>query len=254
MKTQTSFKLRVLLIFLAFVIVFSFTLFCFISFSNNGLAMKGVFEENFSNTASDNFPVVIIDAGHGGEDGGTIGANGSYEKHLNLEIAKKLDLMLRGAGIRTVMTRSEDILLYDRNENYEGRKKMLDHAQRLKISKSYENAIFVSIHMNSFPEAKYSGLQVYYSPNAEESKKLAERIQTMTKDALMKENTRKIKSSNGKIFLLDRMNIPSVLVECGFLSNPSECEKLCDESYQKELAAVISCAILEHLNEFHSRY
>ena len=191
---------------------------------------------------------IIIDAGHGGEDGGTIGVNGVYEKELNLKIAKKLDTLLKGAGIRTVMTRSEDILLYDRNEDYEGRKKMLDMAKRLKISQDYENAIFISIHMNSFPIAKYSGLQVYYSPNDPLSQELAEKIQTMTKDALMQENTRKIKASGGKIFLLDRMDIPSVLVECGFLSNPSECDKLCDEAYQNELAATICCAILEHID------
>lgn len=244
MKKSNSFRLRVLLIFFAFVIIFSFTVFCFICFAGKDIPER---ETSFEGATS-NAPIVIIDAGHGGEDGGTVGINGVYEKDLNLKIAKKLDTMLKSAGIRTVMTRTTDILLYDRNEDYEGRKKMLDMAKRLKISESYENAIFISIHMNSFPVSKYSGLQVYYSPNDPLSRELAERIQVMTKDALMQENTRKIKASNGKIFLLDRMNIPSVLIECGFLSNPAECDKLCDEAYQNELAATICCAILEHID------
>ena len=244
MKNEKSFRLRVLLIFLSFVIIFSFTVFCFISFASRNMRSAKTFDAEHSINA----PIVIIDAGHGGEDGGTVGVNGVCEKDLNLKIAKKLDIMLKSAGIRTVMTRTTDILLYNRNEDYEGRKKMLDMAERLKISQSYENAIFISIHMNAFPVAKYSGLQVYYSPNDPLSKKLAERIQVMTKYSLMQENTRKIKSSDGKIFLLDRMNIPSVLVECGFLSNPAECERLCDEAYQNELAAVICCAIFEHID------
>ncbi len=254
MENQKSFRIRVLLIFLAFVIIFSFSVFCFICFANKDLLATSTLEENHQNIAANELPVVIIDAGHGGEDGGTIGVNGAYEKDINLSIAKKLDTFLRASGIKTVMTRNEDILLYDRNTNYVGRKKMLDLAARLKISEEYENAIFVSIHMNAFPEAKYKGLQVYYSPNAPLSEDLAQRIQAMTKEALMQENTRKTKASDGKIFLLDRMKNPSVLIECGFLSNPEECEKLCDEIYQNELAAVISCAILEHIKEIDSRY
>ncbi len=244
MKKQKSFRIRVLWRFFVFVLIFSFTVFCFVCFANKDFRVRDTFDEK----VADNTPIVIIDAGHGGEDGGTVGVNGVYEKELNLKIAKKLETMLKSAGIRTVMTRNEDILLYDRNEDYEGRKKILDMAKRLKISQSYENAIFISIHMNSFPIAKYRGLQVYYSPNDPLSKELAEKIQVMTTDVLTQENTRKIKASGGKIFLLDRMDIPSVLVECGFLSNPTECEMLCDEAYQNELAATICCAILEHID------
>lgn len=254
MKDQKSFRSRVLLVFLAFVLIFSFSIFCFICFANKSLHWSSGEKERISSIDHTDAPIVIIDAGHGGEDGGTIGVNGAYEKDINLSIAKKLDAFLRAAGITTVMTRTEDILLYDRNTNYEGRKKILDLAARLKISEKYENAIFVSIHMNAFPEAKYKGLQVYYSPNDPLSEDLAQRIQAITKEALMRENNRKIKSSDGKIFLLDRTEKTSVLIECGFLSNPEECEKLCDEVYQKELAAVISCAVLEHIKEFHSRY
>lgn len=257
MDKKRSFVYRPLLIFLIFVFVFSSTLLFFVLFTNKDFKdqkPQKQEEEETSKTEQKKLPVVIIDAGHGGEDGGTIGVNGCYEKDINLKIAKKLEILLGNAGIQTVMTRSEDILLYDRNVDYKGKKKILDLAARLKISEQYENAIFVSIHMNSFPEAKYNGLQVYYSPNDKRSVLLADKIQLMTKELLMPENSRKTKTSGGKIYLLDQIALPAVLIECGFLSNPEECKKLCDETYQKELCEVICRAICEHLNEFYEQY
>ena len=104
---------------------------------------------------------LIIDAGHGGEDGGAVGVNGALEKDLNLKIAFALRDMALSAGYDAVMSRTEDVLLYDRNVDYQGRKKALDLLARAKIAEKYENAVFVSIHMNAFPDGKYSGLQVY---------------------------------------------------------------------------------------------
>lgn len=193
------------------------------------------------------FPTIIIDAGHGGEDGGAVGVNGVYEKDINLHIAKLLDQMLRAAGYPTLMTRTEDILLYDRNEDYEGRKKVLDLAARLAVTKEQETAIFVSIHMNSFPQAQYRGLQVYHSPNDSRSIDLANQIQTLTRSLLMPQNDRSIKPSGGRIYLLDRCTIPAVMVECGFLSNPAECELLSTEAYQRKLAVTLFAAITEYL-------
>ena len=112
---------------------------------------------------------VIIDAGHGGEDGGTSGENGVLEKELNLDLAKRVNELFKAAGINTVMTRDEDRLLYDPLSDYKGRKKILDMQERLRIASKHDNAIFISIHMNSFPEKKYSGLQVYYSNNNTDS-------------------------------------------------------------------------------------
>ncbi len=245
MLSKKTFRTKILIIFLTFVIIFTSTLCGLIFIGNKWIGTSK--KTNYSNIAPHSTPIVIIDAGHGGEDGGTIGTDGSYEKDINLSIAKKLNSLLNACGIETVMTRTEDILLYDKNSDYEGKKKALDLAARLKIAELYENTIFVSIHMNAFPQSKYSGLQVYYSPNNPDSLKLAEKIQTLTRTSIMKDNQRKIKASGGKIFLLDKMNIPSVLIECGFLSNPQECAKLNDENYQKELATVICCAICEHL-------
>ncbi len=194
-------------------------------------------------------PVVILDAGHGGEDGGAVGANGIYEKDLNLSIAKRLEELLRVNGIPVVMTRSEDILLYDPESDYHGQKKVQDLATRRKIAESYDHAVFLSIHMNAFPDPKYSGLQVYYSENDPSSRSLAENIQALSTSLLLPDNHRKIKSGKGSLYLLDRLSCPAVLVECGFLSNGEECERLSAEEYQKELAMTLCLSLLDYLTD-----
>ena len=171
-------------------------------------------------------PVVILDAGHGGEDGGTSGNGGTVvEKDLNLTITKLIEERLTEKGISVICTRSEDILLYDKNEDYKGRKKMLDLAARLNVAKQNPNSVFVSIHMNAFPKSQYSGLQVYYSPNDPRSAQLANAIQSNTKLQLQSTNNRASKKAGSNIYLLDRIESPAVLIECGFLSNPEECAK-----------------------------
>ena len=194
-------------------------------------------------------PIIVIDAGHGGEDGGAIGVNGIYEKDVNLNIALFLDEWLRADGYETVLTRSEDILLYDKNSNYHGQKKVQDLAARRKIAEEHENVVFISIHMNAFPEAKYCGLQVYYSKNEPSSQALAAEIQARTRELLLPDNTRKIKAAGENIYLLDRLTCPAVLVECGFLSNPEECEKLSDTEYQKKLAFSLYLSLVNYLND-----
>ena len=111
-----------------------------------------------------------------------------------------------------------------------------------------QNSLFISIHMNAFPQSQYSGLQVYYSPNHPASQQLARDIQELTKSALQPENNRSIKAAGENIFLLDRLTCPAVLVECGFLSNGEECEALADENYQRQLALVIALSILQNLS------
>lgn len=205
-------------------------------------------DADVSVTEEKNIITVVIDAGHGGEDGGTVGKNGVFEKDINLRVSKLLEKMLVSAGFRTVMTRSEDVLLYDRNTDYKGHKKQQDLATRLKTANSIPDSVFVSIHMNAFAEQKYSGLQVYYSKNNERSKELAVLIQNNTAEFLQKYNTRKPKAAGSNIYLLDRTDNPAVLVECGFLSNAAECERLCDPVYQKQLAFTIFKAICESVN------
>ncbi len=192
-------------------------------------------------------PVIIIDAGHGGEDGGASSEDGLKEKDLNLDVALTLGNMLEANGITVVQTRTEDKMLY--TEYKKGSLKMQDLKNRLQISKQNDNSIFISIHMNKFSEEKYSGLQVFYSQNSENSAVLANKIQSNIKEYLQNDNNRETKRANSNIYLLDNIETPAVLIECGFLSNPDECTKLSNEDYRKELAGVIYSSVVEFLNE-----
>ncbi|MBR6681536.1 MAG: N-acetylmuramoyl-L-alanine amidase, partial [Clostridia bacterium] len=127
--------------------------------------------------------------------------------------------------------------------------KMQDLKNRLDISKQHENSIFISIHMNKFSEEKYSGLQVFYSQNSDESAVLASKIQSKVKEHLQNDNDRETKKANSNIYLLDNIETPAILIECGFLSNPDECTKLSSEDYRKELAGVIYSSVVEFLDE-----
>ena len=194
--------------------------------------------------------IVILDAGHGGEDGGTVGVNGMKEKDLNLDLTLMLAAQLRAAGVTVILTREDDRLLYDKNSNYVGKKKQLDLAARLQISarvrEEYPNAeiLFVSIHMNSYPSASVRGFQVWYSGNDRVSRDLALSVQKTVSDHLQQENKREAKLSGSNIYLLDRAILPSILVECGFLSNDEECRLLSSEEYRKRLAFSLCTAIL----------
>ncbi len=191
--------------------------------------------------------IIILDAGHGGEDAGTTGVNGKLEKDLNLQIVLMLGEMLSEKGYTVIYTRTEDKLLYMEHEDIKGLRKISDLRNRCKVAKEYPNAIFVSVHMNSFGDGKYSGLQVYYSTINEESVKIANSIQTSVKKSLQPENNRKIKEGK-KIYLLENMDNPAVLIECGFLSNSIEAEKLSQKEYQKNLSFSIVCGIIEYMN------
>ena len=193
-------------------------------------------------------PIIIIDAGHGGEDGGAIGVDGTLEKDLNLYIAQVLRDMLVSCGYSVVMTRNEDKMLYDPTSDYKGRKKALDLAQRVKIANSYENSIFISIHMNSFPQEQYSGLQVYYSKNSTLSKSLADSVQSLIHENIQTENGRKTKQAGSNIFVLDRISNPAILIECGFISNHKECADLSQNEYRQKLSLGIFSAITKYLD------
>ena len=189
---------------------------------------------------------VVIDAGHGGEDGGASSADGVVEKEVNLAVAFALRDLCEAAGIPVVMTRTQDTLLYDRNIDYQGRKKVLDLAARRLVAEETPNCLFVSIHMNAFPQPQYSGMQVWYGVADSRSVEIAMAIQTASR-TLMPENHREIKAAGSNIYLLDRIQTPAVLVECGFLSNPAEAARLADEGYQRALAAVIFSAVAPYV-------
>ena len=189
---------------------------------------------------------VILDAGHGGEDCGAIGTDGTYEKDLNLAVAIEMRRLLEERGYKVVMTRDDDKMLYSEGENIKGMRKLSDLKNRCKIAAQHENAIFVSIHMNSFGDAKYSGLQVYYSNGNDNSRALAEAIQKQVRADLQPDNDRTVK--NGKdLYILDNCPITAVIVECGFLSNAEECKKLSEKEYQNRLSLAMVCGIIEYI-------
>ena len=190
---------------------------------------------------------VIIDAGHGGEDCGAIGVNGLLEKDVNLAMAFEIGEGLKQAGYNVVYTRTDDKMLYAPEENIKGIRKISDLKNRCKIANGYENAIFVSIHMNSFGQEKYSGLQVYYSVSDKSSLTFAQCIQERVKRDLQSDNKRKVKMGTD-MYLMENVRHPAVLVECGFLTNARECEKLSEKEYQKQLSFSIVCGIIEYID------
>ena len=191
----------------------------------------------------------ILDAGHGGEDAGAIGINGVYEKDINLSICNMLAEVLKTNGFNVILTRTEDRLLYTEEENIKGHRKHYDLKNRLKFAEENPDAIFISIHMNNFPQESCRGMQVYYPPSSEESRLLACEIQNMVKSTLQDYNTRQVKASEGNIYLLDNAKGTAVLIECGFLSNREECEKLSSKDYQTQLSFQIFCGIMEYIKK-----
>lgn len=184
-------------------------------------------------------PTVIIDAGHGGEDGGTVSESGVVEKDINLKIAEKLNNLFAKNGYNTVMIRKEDKLIYDDGCNSIRSKKSSDLHNRLNIINENENSVLISIHQNHYTESKYYGAQVFYSGNNPKSEALAQCIQRNIVLTLQPENKRQIKKSGSEIFILNNAKVPAVMVECGFLSNHSEALLLNTEEYQDKMAECI---------------
>ena len=178
---------------------------------------------------------IIVDAGHGGFDGGAVADDNTLEKDLNLEIANLLKKYLISSGYRVIMTREDNSALSEH--------KLDDMRKRLQVMQENRDALFVSIHCNKFPVSSARGLQVFYSQNTESSKELADLIQKQYNTYLNKSCKRVSKPSSNSIYLLDKAPCDAVLIECGFLSNRAELELLKDDTYRNELAKTITNAI-----------
>ena len=187
---------------------------------------------------------LVLDAGHGGEDGGA-SANGVNEKEVNLAVTSDLATFLRFTPYTVKPTRTDDRLLYGPGE--ENRKKYYDLMGRINFASQFDNAVFISIHQNKFEIPKYKGLQVYYSKNHPLSMKLAEHIQENAKTYLDSANNREVKKADHRIRVLNSLQIPSVLVECGFLSNAEEAKLLASRDYQKKIAFTVFLSTLDFL-------
>lgn len=188
---------------------------------------------------------IIIDAGHGGEDGGATSCTGALESHINLEIALKLDDLLHLLGIDTVMIRSTDRSVYTQGDTIAA-KKVSDLKERVRIANETENAVLVSIHQNNFSDSQYSGAQVFYAPTTD-SKAFAAQLQSQLIRSLNPNSNRQIKKADG-IYLMQHISCTGVLVECGFLSNPEEEARLRNEEYQLELCCVLASACSSFLH------
>ncbi len=231
-------------IFIFATLLFGFVLFYLVASMFISMGYDGFEKSKAANTVTSyNTPTLIIDPGHGGIDAGAT-ANGLVEKELNLEISTILSDYLSVFGYENVLTRNEDVLLYD--PSIEGSRKKQDLNNRLFFAEKYPESCFISIHMNKFPKEYCKGLQVFYSENNLSSKALAEELQ-FNAGLLQTDNNRKIKNGTDTIFLLENLDIPAVLIECGFLSNFDEAEKLKDDKYKKALSLCIYCGIADFL-------
>lgn len=188
---------------------------------------------------------LVIDPGHGGEDGGAVSCTGVTESGLNLAIGTRLQDLLLFLGYRTKMTRDTDVSLHDPGAETVSEKKVSDLRNRVQTVRNTENPVLVSIHQNMFSEEKYSGAQVFYAPTPG-SIELARTVQGRLRSSLDPGNHREAKESL-TVYLMKKITCPGILIECGFLSNRAEEEKLRNSGYQKQLACVIACALTEYL-------
>ena len=182
--------------------------------------------------------IVVIDAGHGGHDPGKVGVNNALEKDINLQIAQRVKVHLEKNGLQVIMTREDDVMEDTKLE---------DMKKRVALINEIKPEITVSIHQNSYSDAGVKGAQVFYYRNSEVSKRAAEIMQQELRkvDA---ENTRQIKF-NSDFYMLKKTEVPTIIVECGFLSNPGEAEKLISEEYQEQMAQAISSGIMTWLGQ-----
>lgn len=193
-------------------------------------------------------PAVILDAGHGGMDGGAVAQSGQTEKELNLLIAQKSRMLLKLMGVDCVMTRDSDISL-DYEEGASVRQnKQNDLRARVKVAERFPESCLISIHMNQFSQTKYHGAQVFYG-KAPEGQILAQYMQDAFRQALDPENDRRIKPSPDGVYLMKKVTAPAVIAECGFLSNPEEAEKLGQDPYQTKASLAIVSSYLRFAGE-----
>ena len=192
---------------------------------------------------------IVVDAGHGGEDGGAVGVNGSVEKDINLAIALALAEKLKASNFPVVLVRDGDYSVGDQTLNTVAERKRSDTKNRVQLVEETGDCLLISIHQNQFSQSQYSGAQMFYSPNNDESAQLAECIRQSVVNSLQPENTRQNKEAGEEIYLLTHCQVPGVLVECGFLSNPEEAQRLVQQEYQQDMASAIYNGIISFIEQ-----
>lgn len=197
----------------------------------------------------DEKPVIVIDAGHGGFDGGCTNEDGTIsEKGINLSILLRLRDMLEISGYEVHVTRDSDVSIHDSGVEGMSAQKSSDMDNRLELFNKYDNAVCISIHQNQFTQPQYNGAQMFYSGSNSESEALARSIQGQFVEFLQPDNDREIKQCGKELFLCYYSKNPTVMVECGFLSNPDEAALLNTEEYQGKVAFTIFSGITDFLS------
>lgn len=192
--------------------------------------------------------VIVIDAGHGVPDGGAVSNDGISEAEINLKIALKLQNLLEQSGATVILTRSDENGIYDIDKTTLKQKKVSDIKKRVKIGNSSSADIFVSIHLNKIPQEQYSGWQTFFKKDNEQGEKLATAIQNNLTEAIQKDNNR-VPMKIDNVYIVKNVEIPLTIVECGFLSNAEEEEKLQKDEYQNKLAWGIYNGINDYFYE-----
>lgn len=193
-------------------------------------------------------PTIVLDAGHGGEDGGAVADDGTMEKNINLQILLKLKKLCKAFGYNVVTTREADEAIYDENTDGIRNQKVSDMKNRLKIFNQSKNNIVLSIHQNKFSDGKYSGSQVFYSKNDDNSLVLANYVKNNITKLIQPDNKRESKPADKNIYLLWNAEVPAVIVECGFISNSQELELLKTDDYQNRITFAIFCGLSDYCN------
>lgn len=217
-----------------------------VAFSLNVIKIDKLTNQTSAETSDSAF-TVIVDAGHGGEDGGAIGKSGALEKDVNLQFALKVNEYLSFFGINTYMVRTEDKSIGDESLSTIHERKVSDIRARLALMDMFENSIYLSIHQNEFTQSYVHGTQVFYAPNSEESKRLATVIQKTVCSLTQPDNTKVPKESGTNIYVLYNATKPACLCECGFMSNPEEEKLLLSEDYQRKFSLALSFSVLNYL-------
>lgn len=240
---------RFFALFLSALLLFGISVFALVQKTDVGSAVI-VADDLPSVKEGDEIFTVILDPGHGGEDGGAQGLYHTCEKELNLRLALKTAALLRENGYKVTLTREEDVMLGDGKK---GAKKLSDLRARVDIANNCPNALLISIHMNKFPQSSCRGVQIFYSGNDPKSVVYARCLEKLLKENWSDTRTRELKKATSAIYLLDRVRIPAVLIECGFLSNEEDASALLTDAYQERFAELILCALNDYAEEIGDR-
>lgn len=191
-------------------------------------------------------PVLILDAGHGGEDGGASSAAGDKESDINLAIVLKLESLMAFLGIETVLTRSEDVSIHSEGCNTLHEKKVSDLNNRVELINRHPNAMVISVHQNNFTDPHCQGAQVFYR-SGEASLQWGEYTQELLRTFLQPDNNRKASGIPEHVYLFQKITCPAILIECGFLSNGAEASLLMTDTYQRKITLAVAGAYMHQV-------